>query len=195
MKELNKIDPTILLDIRYAREDNFVGRPVYRSAQAFLQTAAADDLVKAHRNLASKGFGLVIFDGYRPWSVTKLFWDVVPLEQRIYVADPAEGSKHNRGCAVDLTLYSLETGLMADMPSDFDEFNEKAHPEYDGATEIQKKNRQILRGAMEMCNYTVNPKEWWHFDHVTWPEHEILDISFEELSRNSPENLVASQEA
>src|SRR6059036_3586595 len=105
LAELVKLDKTIKLDIRYATARNFVGRPVYTEARAFLQRPAALALVRAHHALHEKGYGLLVFDGYRPWSVTKLFWDVTPRSKRAFVANPKEGSKHNRGCAVDLSLY------------------------------------------------------------------------------------------
>jgi D-alanyl-D-alanine dipeptidase len=179
--ELIKLDNTIRLDIRYARHDNFVGRPVYKEARAFLRQDAARALVRVHRSIRSDGLGLVIFDAYRPWSVTKLFWDVVLPEQRIYVADPDVGSRHNRGSAVDLSLFSLSTHELLDMPSDFDEFNQKAHPGYSGGTSLQRRNREYLRSAMESECFEVNPNEWWHFDHVDWSKYEILDLPFEEL--------------
>ncbi len=102
--ELTKLNKTIKLDIRYATADNFVGRAVYTEARAFLQRPAAEALVRVHKLLKKKGLGLAIFDGYRPWSVTKLFWEVTPADKRMFIADPAKGSKHNRGCAVDLTI-------------------------------------------------------------------------------------------
>ncbi len=113
MIELIKLDPTIKLDIRYATDDNFVGRKVYPEARAFLQKAAATALVEVHKQLRNEGLGLVIFDGYRPWTITKLFWEVVPEHQRKFVADPAKGSKHNRGCAVDLSIFDLKTGELS----------------------------------------------------------------------------------
>jgi zinc D-Ala-D-Ala dipeptidase len=179
--ELVKLDATIKLDIRYAREDNFVGRPVYTEARAFLQRDAAEALVRVHRKLKAQKLGLVIFDGYRPWSVTKLFWDVVPKHHRKFVANPKKGSKHNRGCAVDLSLFELETGKLLEMPSDFDEFNEKAAPDYKGGTERERANRDLLRKMMEAEGFTVNPKEWWHFDYKDWEKYEIFDIPFAEI--------------
>jgi D-alanyl-D-alanine dipeptidase len=176
--ELIRLDKTIKLDIRYARSDNFVGRPVYTEARAFLQKKAAKALVKVNKKLKKLGFGLVIFDGYRPWSVTKLFWEVTPEAQKIYVADPKSGSRHNRGCAVDLSMYDLKTGNLVDMPSDFDDFSEKAHPDYAGGTEIQTKNRNLLRQMMESEDFTVNKNEWWHFDYKDWKEYGIYDIPF-----------------
>ena len=108
--ELIKLDPTIKLDIRYARSDNFVGRKVYPEARAFLQRPAAEALVRVHRKLKKQGLGLVVYDGYRPWTITKLFWDVTPQDKRIFVANPKTGSRHNRGCAVDLSIFNLKTG-------------------------------------------------------------------------------------
>lgn len=178
MIELISLDDTIRLDIRYAREDNFVGRAVYSEARAFMQPAAAEALVRAHRSLANDGLGLVIYDGYRPWSVTKLFWESVTEEQRKFVADPAEGSVHNRGCAVDLSLCELSTGRQLPMPSDFDEFTERASPNYTGGTEEERRSRDLLRRAMESQGFTVNANEWWHFDFAGWEKYPILDIPF-----------------
>src|SRR5882762_6333613 len=117
--ELIKLDPTIKLDIRYATKNNFVGKAVYKQARAFLQRPAAEALVRINQNLRKHGYGLVVFDGYRPWSVTKVFWDVTPADKKIFVADPSKGSRHNRGCAVDLTLFELKTGLQVKMPSEY----------------------------------------------------------------------------
>lgn len=180
--ELVTLDNTIKLDIRYATSDNFVGRPVYPAARAFLQKPAAKAVVAVHRRLKKQGLGLVIFDGYRPWTITKLFWDVVPEDKRKFVADPAKGSKHNRGCAVDLSIYDLKSGELIDMPSGYDEFTERASPNYAGGTERQRENRELLRRLMEDEGFTVNPNEWWHFDYKNWQDYAIYDISFEEAS-------------
>ena len=181
MIEIIKLDGTIRLDIRYARDDNFVGRPVYPEARAFLQKVAADALVRVHSELRPRGLGLVIYDGYRPWSITKLFWETVREEHKKFVADPAKGSKHNRGCAVDLSLCELSTGSQLPMPSGFDEFNEKASPDYTGGTQEETANRDLLRSVMESEGFTVNPKEWWHFDHRDWERYEIADVPFSDL--------------
>src|SRR5687768_5112783 len=103
--ELVRVEPSIRLDVRYATPNNFVGRPVYRQPRVFLQRPAAEAVARAHRGLASKGYGLLVFDGYRPWSATRLFWQVTPPRLREFVADPRKGSRHNRGCAVDLTPF------------------------------------------------------------------------------------------
>jgi D-alanyl-D-alanine dipeptidase len=179
--ELVKLDNTIKLDIRYATENNFVGKAVYPEARAFLQKPAAEALVRVHQKLKKKNLGLVIFDGYRPWRITKLFWEVVREDQKKFVADPAKGSKHNRGCAVDLSVYHLKTGEYLEMPSGYDEFTERASPDYKGGTEKERANRDMLRKMMEAENFTVNPNEWWHFDYKDWENYAIYDIAFSEI--------------
>ena len=179
--ELVKLDKTIKLDIRYARPDNFVGKPVYPEARAFLQRPAAEAVVRVHQKLKEKKLGLVIFDGYRPWAITKLFWEVVREDQRKFVANPATGSKHNRGCAVDLSIYDLKTKKLVEMPSDFDEFTERASPDYAGGTERERANRDLLRKLMEAEGFTVNANEWWHFDYKDWQSYAIYDIPFSDI--------------
>ena len=185
LTELITLDPTIKLDIKYATEDNFVGKKVYPEARAFLQKPAAKALVKVHKKLRKEGLGLVVFDGYRPWTITKLFWDVTSEDKRKFVADPAKGSKHNRGCAVDLSIFDLKTGELIDMPSGYDEFTERASPNYPGGTELQRANRDKLRRLMEEAGFTVNPNEWWHFDFKNWEDYAIYDVSFTEAANNS----------
>ena len=179
--ELITLDKTIKLDIRYARTDNFVGKAVYIEARAFLQKPAAKALLRVHKKLKKLGFGLVIFDGYRPWTVTKLFWEVTPEDKRKFVADPKTGSKHNRGCAVDLSMFELKNGKLVEMPTDYDDFTDKASPGYEGATETQKKNRDLLRKMMEAEGFSVNPNEWWHFDYKDWKDYAIYNIAFSDI--------------
>lgn len=176
--ELVKLDATIRLDVRYATANNFVRRPVYSEARAFLQRPAAEALVRAHRALGAQGYGLLVFDGYRPWAVTKLFWDVTPPAQRDFVANPRQGSKHNRGCAVDLSLYDVATGSEVEMPSAYDDMSERAHPSYQGGTPAQRAARDLLRAAMEKEGFTVEPNEWWHFNYRDWRTYPILDVPF-----------------
>jgi zinc D-Ala-D-Ala dipeptidase len=179
--EIVRLDPTIRLDIRYATENNFVGRPVYREARAFLQRPAAEALRRVNRALRRKGYGVVVFDGYRPWSVTRLFWELTPAERRQFVADPARGSRHNRGCAVDLTLSDLKTGRQVEMPSPYDDFTERAHINYTGGADEQRRLRDLLRAAMEAEGFAVYEPEWWHYDYKDWREYPIMDVKFEEL--------------
>jgi D-alanyl-D-alanine dipeptidase len=179
--ELVKLDPTIKLDIHYASSNNFMGTPFYSQARAFLQRPTAEALVRANAKLHLQGYGLLIFDGYRPWYVTKMFWDGTPVSGHTYVADPSKGSKHNRGCAVDLTVYDLRTGRPLDMPSGYDEMTERAHSDYMGGTPQQNANRALLRSVMEAEGFTVNPSEWWHFDYKDWPQYPIMNVPFEEI--------------
>ena len=181
--ELVTLDPTIKLDIRYATNNNFLGTPVYTQARAFLQRPAAEALLRAHRELKAHGYGLIVHDGYRPWYVTKIFWDAVPTDKRIFVADPAAGSKHNRGCAVDLSLYDLKTGAEVEMPSGYDEMTDRAYADYAGGTDQERALRALLRQAMEKQGFEVIPKEWWHFDYKDWKRYPILNVKFEDLDQ------------
>ncbi len=179
--ELTQLDSTIRLDIRYATPNNFMKRKMYTEARAFLQRPAAEALVRVQRKLRKEGFSLIIFDGYRPWSVTKEFWDWTPAEKRKFVANPAQGSKHNRGCAVDLSLYDLKTGNEVLMPSPFDDFTAKAAADFHGGKRSQRRMRNHLRRVMESEGFTVNPVEWWHFDYKDWREYRVLNVPFEEI--------------
>lgn len=179
--ELKKLDSTFLLDIRYATTNNFAGRAVYTEAKAFLQRPAAEALVKVNKELKPLGFGLLIFDGYRPWSVTKLFWDITPKAKREFVADPKSGSRHNRGCAVDLSLYDLKTGKEIKMTGEYDEMSEQSYKDYSGGTAAQRDLRDLLIGKMEANGFKVLDNEWWHFDFNGWQHYRIQNIQFSEI--------------
>ena len=179
--ELVTLDPTIKLDIRYATPNNLAGRAVYTEARAFLQRPAAEALVRAHLALRAKGYGLLIFDGYRPWRVTKLFWEVTPPDKHEFVADPAKGSKHNRGCAVDLSMYDLATGREVEMPGAYDEMSERSYVTYAGGNAEARARRDLLRDAMEREGFFVEPNEWWHFNYKDWTSYGIQDIPFSEI--------------
>jgi D-alanyl-D-alanine dipeptidase len=179
--ELVGLDPTIRLDIRYATPDNIVGRAVYPQARAFLQRPVAEALLRVHRALQARGLGLLVFDGYRPWSVTKLFWDLSPPDQRAFLANPARGSNHNRGCAVDLSLFDLASGRGVEMPSGYDEMSPRAAPGYAGGTADERARRDLLRAAMEKEGFVVDRSEWWHFNHRDCHRYPILDVPFEAL--------------
>jgi zinc D-Ala-D-Ala dipeptidase len=179
--ELVKLDTSIHLDIRYATANNLAGRPVYKEARAFLQRPAAAALVKVNTELKQLGYGLMIFDGYRPWSVTKLFWDITSEENKKFVADPKKGSRHNRGCAIDLTLYELSTGKEVQMTGEYDEMSDRSYPNYTGGTEQQRKMRDLLRTKMEANGFTIYPYEWWHFDFTDWKSYPIENISFSKI--------------
>jgi D-alanyl-D-alanine dipeptidase len=180
--ELVTLDPTIKLDIRYATTNNFLSTPFYTSAKAYMQRPAAEALVRVHKKLAEKGYGLLVFDGYRPWSVTKMFWEATPEKYRMFVADPAKGSRHNRGCAVDLTLYDRKTGKPVEMVGGYDEFSDRSYPDYPGGTSLQRWHRDLLRRAMEAEGFTVYEAEWWHFDFRDWPRYGLGNRTFEEIA-------------
>ncbi len=179
--ELVKLDSTVKLDIRYAGSNNFLGKPVYKEARAFLQRPAAEALLAVHKELARSGYGLLIHDGYRPWAITKLFWDMTSGFQREFVADPKTGSKHNRGCAVDLTIYDLATGKVVEMPGSYDEMTPRSYPDYPGGPPEARAKRDLLRKAMESHGFTVESNEWWHFNYKDWTLYPILDIAFSEI--------------
>lgn len=181
--ELIRIDPRLKLDIRYATPDNFAGQPVYSEARAFLQRPAAEALVRVHDKLRKQGYSLLIYDGYRPWSVTKHFWDITPPEKRNFVADPKDGSRHNRGAAVDLTLLDLKTGKPVQMPSEFDEFTERSAITYQGGSAESRRLRDLLRSAMESEGFLPYPDEWWHYDFQGWKEYPILNIPFSAIGK------------
>jgi CubicO group peptidase (beta-lactamase class C family)/D-alanyl-D-alanine dipeptidase len=179
--ELVKLDPTIKLDIRYATTRNFLSTPMYREARAFMQRPAAEATVRANQKLRQLGYGLLIHDAYRPWYVTKMFWDAVPDPDHIFVADPTLGSRHNRGCAVDLTVFDLKSGAEVPMVSGYDEMTERAYPFYPGGTSVERWDRRLLRNAMEDEGFTVYEDEWWHFDYKDWHKYPILNIRFEQI--------------
>jgi len=183
--ELRSLDSSIKYDIRYATSNNFMGVPFYTSAHAFLQRPAAEALVRAGAELRKLGYGFLIHDAYRPWYVTKMFWDGTPPDKHIFVADPSQGSRHNRGCAVDLTLYDLKTGAPIRMTGGYDEMSDRSYPQYPGGTSSQRWHRDLLRHAMEAQGFRVYDAEWWHFDYQDWRAYPIGNETFEELGRAS----------
>jgi len=188
--ELVTIDPTIKLDVRYATTNNFTGAVFYNQPHAFMQRPAAEAVARAHSRLREQGLGLMIHDAYRPWHVTKMFWDATPDDLKMFVANPVNGSRHNRGCAVDLTLYDLQSGQPIQMVAGYDEFSPRSFPMYPGGTSRQRWYRTRLRETMEAQGFTVFENEWWHFDYDDWKKYRIGNIAFEELlNQASPQPL------
>ena len=179
--ELNRLDPTIKLEIRYATTNNFLSSVFYSEPRAFLQRPAAEALLRAHRKLREQGYGLLIHDAYRPWYVTKVFWDATPEDKKLFVADPSKGSRHNRGAAVDLTLYDLNTGKPVEMVGTYDETTDRSYPDYPGGTSLQRWHRELLRAAMEAEGFTVFEAEWWHFDYKDWQKYPIGNVVFDKI--------------
>jgi CubicO group peptidase (beta-lactamase class C family)/D-alanyl-D-alanine dipeptidase len=183
--ELRTIDPTLRYDIRYATTNNFMNAVFYTEPKAFLQRPAAEALARANRRLRTHGYGLLIHDAYRPWHVTKMFWDATPAEFKHFVADPSSGSRHNRGAAVDLTLYDLATGNVVEMVGGYDEFSDRSYPDYPGGTALQRWHRELLRDAMEAEGFQVYEWEWWHFDFGEWRRYRIGNETFERIGDDS----------
>lgn len=181
--ELVKLDPSIKLDMRYATSNNFTGRVLYSEARAFLTVAAAQALVRASAAAKADGFGLNIYDAYRPWRITKQLWDATPAgPKKNYVANPKRGSKHNRGCAIDLTLYDSKTGRLVEMPTEFDDFSEKAHRDYAGASPTATTNRARLQAYLESQGFIGLSNEWWHFDFTGWEIYPVMDVPFNQIA-------------
>jgi D-alanyl-D-alanine dipeptidase len=179
--DLATVDPTIKFDIRYASSNNFIGFPLYERPAAYLQRPAAEALGRAQRALKASGYGLLVHDGYRPWFVTKMFWDATPETAHVFVADPSQGSRHNRGCAVDLTLYDLKSGTAVEMTGRYDEMSQRSYADYVGGTSRQRWWRDLLRSEMEAQGFAVYAEEWWHFDYKDWSAYAIGTATFSEL--------------
>lgn len=181
--ELVKLDPAIKLDMRYSTNNNFTGRVLYDEARAFLASPAAQAVARASKAAQADGYGLTIFDAYRPWRVTKQLWDATPAgPKKNYVANPKRGSKHNRGCAVDLSLHDLRTGQLVEMPSEFDDFSEKAHRDFAGATPAAIANRARLQRYLEAEGFAGLSNEWWHFDFTGWEQFPVMDVPFNQIA-------------
>jgi D-alanyl-D-alanine dipeptidase len=173
--DIRSVNSKIALDIRYATTNNFLKRKVYPVPRCVLRGAAARRLSQVQQDLEKKGLGLKVFDCYRPLSVQKLMWQFKPDSR--YVANPAKGSRHNRGAAVDLTLVD-RNGKELEMPTGFDDFSVKAHRNYIGASAQARKNSKLLEDAMKKYGFIPLPTEWWHFDAPGWDKFVILDVSF-----------------
>lgn len=178
--EIVKLGATIHLDLRYASENNFLGSRMYQDAKALLQRPAAEAVARAHQRANEHGLGILIHDAYRPWFVTRMFWDATPADLRRFVADPSKGSRHNRGAAVDLTFYDLKTNQPVQMVSGYDEFTTRAYPHYPGGTSRERWYRDLLRRLMEEQGFAVYEYEWWHFDFGDWRTYRIQNVPFAE---------------
>lgn len=192
--EVVKVNPAIRTDIRYATTNNFTGKQVYPSARCYVRKSVAEKLNRIQKKFEPLGLGLKIWDGYRPFSVQKIFWGIYPDAR--YVGKPKsvllidgteemiEGSKHNRGSAVDLTLVDLKTGNEVKMPSEFDDFSEKAHRDYSKMDPEAAKNCKLLEDLMKQEGFIPLDTEWWHFDDENWQQCPLLDVTFDQLEQN-----------
>jgi D-alanyl-D-alanine dipeptidase len=177
--EIKKRIPTIKLDIRYAKKNNFAKQAVYKQARAFARLPVVDALQNVQNELEKSGYGLKIFDGYRPYSVTVKFFAIA--SDKSFVANPKDGSRHNRGCAIDLTLIDLRTGKELEMPTPYDSFAAEAASDFNNLPANILQNRKLLRDTMEKYGFRVLNNEWWHFDFIGWKNYELMDIAFEDL--------------
>lgn len=173
----------IVFDICYATANNFTGEIIYPKAVAFARRPVVNAIQQVQDSLEKHGLGLKIFDAYRPYSATLLFYKIYPDSN--FVANPRKGSSHNRGCAVDVTLIDLATRKEIPMPTHFDDFSEKAHPQYSELPKNIIANRQFLFSVMKKFGFTHLPTEWWHFDFVGWEKFPLMDLQFEELEQKS----------
>ena len=178
--DIYNLDSSIKLDIRYASKNNFMQTEFYTEPRAFLINDAAKMLIKAHQELGNYGYGIVIYDAYRPWFVTKMFWEATPDSLKNFVADPSSGSVHNRGCAVDIGLYNIKNGKIIQMISGYDEFTERAYPSYVGGTKKERENRNLLITIMKKYGFQVYKYEWWHFDFKLC-KNKIMNLNFNEI--------------
>jgi D-alanyl-D-alanine dipeptidase len=176
--DIRLVNDKIVRDMRYATENNFLQRKLYPAARCVLRGAAVKALLQVQEDLVKQGLGLKVYDCYRPLSVQRLMWEVLPDSR--YVANPAKGSRHNRGAAVDITLVD-SNGKELEMPTEFDDFTERAYRDYTGASPEAKKNRQLLEDAMTKYGFIPLATEWWHFDAPGWDRFSLLDIPFDEI--------------
>ena len=176
---LEKLIPNIVLDIRYATTNNFTGEKIYNLARAYARKPVAEALKKAQAEFNKSGVGIKVFDAYRPYKATVKFYEV--YHDTTYVASPYRGSRHNRGCAIDMTIVDLKTGKELQMPTEFDSFKKEAWPTTPVKDPVIKKNRDLIISVMERNGFKVNASEWWHFDFVGWKKYEVMDIDYEEL--------------
>jgi zinc D-Ala-D-Ala dipeptidase len=176
---LQKVIPGIVLDIRYATSNNFTGEKIYNLPRAYARRPVAEALKKAQAEFANHGVGIKIYDAYRPYAATVNFYEV--YRDTTYVASPYRGSRHNRGCAIDMTLIELKTGNELKMPTEFDSFRKEAWPSTPVKDPLIKKNRDLIIAVMKKHGFNVNASEWWHFDFTGWQQFSVMDIAFEEL--------------
>lgn len=176
---VDKVVPGVVLDIRYATTNNFMGTQIYDQARAYARKPVAEALAKAQSDFKQHGVGIKIYDAYRPYKATVKFYET--YRDTTYVASPYRGSRHNRGCALDMTIIDLKTGLEIPMPTEFDSFKKEAWPSTPVKDPVIRKNRELLISIMEKNGFKVNSSEWWHFDFVGWQKYDVLDIDFEEL--------------
>lgn len=177
--EVEKVIPDIILDIKYARADNFIKQVVYTSDRCFMRKEVADALVRVQADLAKEGLRLKVWDGFRPLEAQRKFWSILPDER--YVSNPAKGGRHTRGTALDVTVCSKD-GKELDMGTDFDDMSETAWRSCTSVSAQAQKNRALLEELMKKHGFEGLPTEWWHFDYKGWQSKSVLDVHLEDLN-------------
>ncbi|CAN5433789.1 hypothetical protein BH10BAC4_BH10BAC4_08950 [soil metagenome] len=177
--DLEKFVPDMIMDIRYSTANNFTGKKIYNMAKAYARRPVAVALKKAQAEFKKHGVVVKMHDAYRPYAATVKFYE--EYHDTTYVASPYKGSRHNRGCALDMTIVDIKTGMELKMPTEYDSFSKDAWPTTPVKNPLIKKNRDLIISVMERNGFKVNASEWWHFDFVGWGKYEVMDINFEEL--------------
>lgn len=182
--DLSRVAPRLVLEIGYATEKNFTGKKIYTLPRAYARKSVAAALLKAQAEFEKLGYGIKIYDAYRPYKATVKFYE--EYHDTTYVASPYRGSRHNRGCALDMTIVDLKTGKELAMPTPWDSFDKQAWPTATISDPVVRKNRDLLIEVMTRNGFTVYEHEWWHFDFNGWKNFAVMDIDFEELEPKKP---------
>jgi D-alanyl-D-alanine dipeptidase len=178
--DLARFDPRLRFDIRYASSANFMGRVLYPVARAVAQRPVAEALSRVQTRAETAGYGLLVFDAYRPWRITRMMWDETPPDKREFVADPRAGSRHNRGCSIDLSLH--RNGIEVAMPSPYDDFTPAAYRSNTAAPPEALRLSRMLEDWMVAEGFVPLPNEWWHYDWSEWRRYPIMDVPLEEVT-------------
>jgi D-alanyl-D-alanine dipeptidase len=178
--DLARHDPRLRLDIRYATRANFMGRVLYPVARAVAQRPVAEALSRVQTRAEAAGYGLLVFDAYRPWRITRAMWEQTSPEKREFVADPRAGSRHNRGCSIDLSLH--KDGIEVAMPSPYDDFTPAAYRSFAAAPPEALRLSRMLEEWMTAAGFIPLPNEWWHYDWAEWRRYPIMDTALEDVS-------------
>lgn len=163
--DLAQAVPGLKFDLRYAQADNCFGQALTDGRRAFLDADAAQALAQAQQYLKPYGYGILVWEAYRPWSVSKLAYDALPADKKTMLPAPEVGFSHNTGRSIDVSLYLLATGENAGMISGFDEPSVRQYASFAGGTTLERYRRDLLRSAMQIAGFTASETEWWHFDY------------------------------
>ena len=179
--DIKDVNPRIIVDMRYATDDNFTKKRLYDSNTCFLRKSTAVKLDAVQKKLQGMNLGLKVWDCYRPLAVQRIFWAILPDER--YVANPETGSRHNRASAVDVTLVDSQ-GKELQMPTGFDDFSPRAGHHYQDLPDHAIRNRELLKALMEKAGFIPLSEEWWHYDDEKWMQFDMMDVPFQDLLKH-----------